>query len=74
MEVCCNKFVIPPLLTQEEWKSSGEFEAIILSDTSKLTTIFQNEDKLNGAHGPILRKVLHDGFSCGTVKVVRTKD
>ena len=74
MKVCCDKFEFPPpLLTKEEWKPSGKFEAI-LNDTSKLTTICQNEEKLNGACGLVMRKVLHDGFSCRTMKVMSTNE
>ena len=47
----------------------GEFEAI-LRDTSYLTTVCQNEDKLNGAHGPAMRKIPHDILSSTIMKVI----
>ena len=72
VEFCCDKFGVLPSLAQKEWNSSGEFESII-NDTSKLIRIYQNEEKLNGACGPVMRKVLYDGLSCGTIKVVNTE-
>ena len=53
--------------------SSGEFEDA-LNDTYKLTIFFQNKEKLNGEHGPLMRKLIYDGLSCGTMKVVNTDD
>ena len=47
MQFKCDKYEVPSFLTQEEWKSSGE---------SKLTKICQNEKKLNGARGPVMRR------------------
>ena len=73
VEVHCDEFVVRPFLTQEEWKSSGEFEAII-NDASKMTKICQNEEKLNVACGPVIRKVLYYGFYCGNMKVLKTED
>ena len=42
-------------MTEEEWNTVGEFEGI-LRDTCRLTTIYQNEKKLNGSCGPFVRK------------------
>ena len=39
-----------------------EFEGV-LRETTPLTTVCQNEDKLNSACGPVLRKNLHDSLS-----------
>ena len=50
----CVQFNIEPFLTPDEWKSVLEFEAM-LRETSRLTTIFQNEEKLNSAYGPVVR-------------------
>ena len=73
VKVHCDSFEAPPFLTQEEWNSSGEFEAI-LNCTSKLTIIFQNEEKLNGEWGPVIRKLLHDGLSFETMKLENADD
>ena len=51
----------------------GDFEEI-LNDISKLTKKYQNEEKLNCVHGPVMRKVLDDGLSCETMKVMITND
>ena len=53
------EFNVQSCLTEDEWKSVREFEATLM-ETSRLTTIYQNEDKLNGACGPLMRKALHD--------------
>ena len=42
----CNKFNMPPFFIDEEWKTMGEFEAI-LRDASRLITICLNEKKIN---------------------------
>ena len=65
---CCSQFSMLQFLTEDEWKTVGEFEAII-RDTSRLTSVFQNEEKLNGARGPVMRKSLHDSLSRGTMRV-----
>ena len=56
-------------LTESEWRTVGEFEAI-LRDASRLTTFCQNEYKLNGACGPVMRNFLHDSLSSTTMKVI----
>ena len=64
---------LEPFMTDDEWKATREFEGA-LRETSRLTTMCQNEDKLNSAHGPVMRKVLDDGLSCETMKVMITND
>ena len=71
MRVCCERFEAPSFLTQEEWKYSAEIEAF-MHNASRLKTIFQNETKLNYACGPVMRKMLHDGLSCGPMNVIDT--
>ena len=56
-------------LKEEELKTVGGFE-VILRDVSRLTTAFQNEEKLNGAHGPVMCKSLHDSLSRGTMCLI----
>ena len=68
-----DEFEAPPFLTQEEWKYSGKFESI-LNNTSKLTIICQNKEELNVACRPVVRKVLHNRLSCGTMKFISTDD
>ena len=43
-----------------------EFEAV-LRETSRLTTMCQNEEKLNSAYGPVMRGCLHDRLSSNTM-------
>ena len=57
------------VLTETEWRTVGEFE-VILRDTSRLTTVCQNEDQLNGSCGPVMRKCLHDSLSSTTMKAI----
>ena len=56
-------------LTGNEWKKVRYFE-VTLRETSRFTTICQNEDKLNGAHGPVMRKVMHDCLSRDTMTLM----
>ena len=58
---CCLKFGAAPFLAEEEWKSEGEFEKI-LRDTSRLTAACQNEEKLSGACGLVVRKSHQHGL------------
>ena len=46
----------------------------MLRETSRLTTIFQNEDKFNGACGPEIRKVLHDSLSRDTMILIDVEE
>ena len=64
----CTKFNMPPFLT-EEWKTVGEFEAI-LRDASRLTTIFQNEERMNGAHGHVMGIFFNDSLSGRTMCMI----
>ena len=50
-------------------EDSGGFEAI-LRETSRLTTVCQNDDNPNGACGSVMRKCLHDSQSSKTMKVI----
>ena len=43
MKEHCAMFQIEPFFTEDEWRSVNEFEAA-LRETSRLTTIFQNEE------------------------------
>ena len=47
----------------------GGFEAII-RDTSRLTTVCQSEEKLNGTYGPVSRNFLHDSLPSKTMKFI----
>ena len=49
-------------MTGDEWKATREFEGA-LRETSRLTTVCQNEEKLNSAHGLAMHKALHDTLS-----------
>ena len=51
--VYCREFNTPQFLTEDDWRTVSEFEAI-LRDTSRLTLVCQNEEKLNAAHGPVI--------------------
>ena len=51
----CRQFNVEPFPSEEEWKTAGEFEGA-LRETSRLTTICQNEEKLTLACGPVTRK------------------
>ena len=64
-----NKFNMLSFLTDKERKTAGEFEAII-RETSRLTAIFHNEEKLNGVCGTVVRKFLHDRLSRGTMCMI----
>ena len=69
--VYCQKFNTPQFLTEDEWKTEGEFEAI-LRDESQLTSVCQKEEKSNGAHGPVVRKSLHDRLCMVTMSTINT--
>ena len=66
MHECCSQLNAEPFLTEEEWKHVMEFEAA-LRETSHLTTICQNEEKLNSACGPVMRGRTHDRLSSNTM-------
>ena len=53
-------------LTEDDWRTVREFESI-LRETSRLTKICQNEEKLNRACGPVMRKYLRDSLSRATM-------
>ena len=73
MKACCTRFYALYFLMEEKWKYAAEIEDV-QHNTSRLTSIFQNEEKLNGACGPVMRKTLHDGFSCGSINVADGDD
>ena len=52
----CQQFEFEPFLAEDEWKATREFEGI-LRETSRLTTVCQNKDKLNSACVPVTRKI-----------------
>ena len=66
MMECCRLRKLKPFLTDDEWKATREFEGTS-RETSRLATAFQNEDKLNSAHGPEMRKNLHHSSSSDSV-------
>ena len=39
----------------------------MLRETTRLTTVYLNEDKLNSVHGPTMRKNLHDSLSSDSI-------
>ena len=47
----------------------GECE-VILRGASRLTNVCQNEEKSNGAYGPVMRKSLHGSLSRGSIHVI----
>ena len=69
MKSCCNPFHIPSFLTKDEWKTAAPIEAVMHS-TSRLTTIFQTENKLNTAHRPVMRKIIYDVSLRGSLKEI----
>ena len=46
----------------------------MLRETSRLTKILQNEDKLNGVHGPVIRKALHDSLSRDAMTLIAVEE
>ena len=73
IKLYCNKYEVPWFLTKDEWKSAGEIETVP-HKTSKLTTIFQNEENFNGAHVSVMRKMIPNGLSCGSMNDVDSND
>ena len=49
----------------------GEFEAIFCY-ASLLTDVCQNEEKLNGIHGPVMKKSLYDNLSRTIMRAINT--
>ena len=69
MKVFCAQFYVSSFLMEEEWKAAAEIEAI-LCNTSRLTIICQNEEKLNSACGPAMRNTIHDGSSSESLEAI----
>ena len=69
MRMNCEQFNAPLFLIQDEWKTLAEMEAV-LRYSSTLTTIFQNEKKMNSSCGPVVRNVIHDGLSSVPLNVI----
>ena len=69
--VCIHQFNTPHFLVEDKWKTVGVFEAI-LRDTSRLTAVFQDDEKLNGACGPVMQKSLHDRLSRVTMRMINS--
>ena len=63
------EFKLKRFLTDEDWMTVRDFE-VMLRETSRLTKICQNEDKLNGACGPVIRNLLHDILCRGTMLLI----
>jgi hypothetical protein len=62
MKACCTRFYALYFLMEEKWKYAAEIEDVP-HNTSRLTSIFQNEEKLNAECVPVARKITHDGLS-----------
>ena len=60
-------------MSEDGWKATREFEGA-LRETSSLTTICQNEEKLNSARGPVMRKALHDISSRDAMSLIDVDD
>ena len=56
-------------LTEDEWKTVGEFEAI-LRDTLRVIFVIQKEEKLNEACEPVMHKFLHDSSFRETMRMI----
>ena len=69
MHEYCAKFNVEPFLMVDEWKSVLEIEAV-LKETSRLTTIYQNEEKLYSAFGPAMRGRAHDRWPSDAIACV----
>ena len=63
---------MPEFLTKDYWRTVNEFE-VILRDTSRLTLVCQNEDKLKWEHRPVMRKSIHDSLSRATMPLINTE-
>ena len=48
-------------MSEKEWKTTREFEGV-LREKSRVETIYQNEEKLNPARTPAMRKAMHDSL------------
>ena len=66
-------FNVEYFLSEDEWKATREFEGV-LRETSRLTTTCQNEEKLNSACGPLMRKALHDSLSRDDMALIDIDD
>ena len=73
MKEHCREFNTRSFLTEDEWKLIRLFEAT-LRETSRLTTICQNEDKLNTTCRPVMRKASHDGLNRKTMTLIDVED
>ena len=62
-----------PFLLEDECNATNEDEGT-LRETSRLTTMCQNEDKLNSARGPVMRKALQDSLSRDVVSLIDVDD
>ena len=60
-------------MSEDEWKAIREFEGV-LRESSRLTEICQNEEKLNSACGPVMRKALHDSSSRDAMSLIDVDD
>ena len=62
----CGEFKVRCFFTEDDWKTVMKFEGT-LPETSRSNAICQNEDKLNSAWGPVMKKALHDSLSRDTM-------
>ena len=60
---------MPVFLTEDQWKTADEMEAVP-RDASMLTTTCQNENKLNTCCGPVMRNALHGRLSSGALNEI----
>ena len=67
-----HQFNMLQFLTEDGWKTVGEFEAI-LRDKSRVTLVCQNEEKLNGACEPVMQNYLHDSLSRATMLLINAE-
>ena len=67
------EFNVRHFITVNEWKIVRKFEGV-LRETSRVTTIYQHEEKLNSAHGPAMRKELHDSLSRDTIALIDVEE
>ena len=68
----CREFKMPEFVTEEDWRTVREFEGN-LHKKSRWTKVCQNEEKLNGVCGPVMRKYLCDILSRSTMLLMNTE-
>ena len=69
MVECCRLYELEPFLTADEWKATMKFEGT-LRETTRLATVYQNEDELNSACGPATHENLHGSSSSDSIDLM----